>query len=68
MSEGKHSRVHELAKLALGMANSDVAAAAHLLSEWAGLSLSFALAAIEEIVVIEEPPERAAPIGEDEPL
>jgi hypothetical protein len=62
-----NNRISELAMLAMGMTNRDVAAAARLLSEWSGLSVAFALLAIEETAVFEEPAERDDPI-EDEPL
>jgi hypothetical protein len=62
-----NARFRELAMLALGMANRDIAAATRLLSEWSGISLGFALLAIEEVAMLEEPAKRGDLI-EDEPL
>jgi hypothetical protein len=53
-----NNRIRELAARALALANNDIAAVARLLCEWSGLSLEFALMAVEEVVMFEEPTER----------
>jgi hypothetical protein len=60
-------RVRELAALALGMAHNDIAAAARLLSEWSGLSLDYAIVAIDELIMLDDAPP-SDPVEESDPL
>lgn len=56
-----NDRIRTLAELAIKMTNRDVAAAARLLTEWSGLSVEFAIIALDELVMLEEPAERDDP-------
>jgi hypothetical protein len=58
MPRTMNNRIRDLAERALALANNDIAAATRLLCEWSGLSLEFALMAVEEVVMFEELAER----------